>query len=59
MALPSSSRFKARCRTQDAGHDFASHPVVVAKFVRREERHMEEQFSEAYLDYKRRVRRWL
>jgi protein-S-isoprenylcysteine O-methyltransferase Ste14 len=33
--------------------------IIVTQFVRREERHMEEQFGDAYLDYKRRVRRWL
>jgi protein-S-isoprenylcysteine O-methyltransferase Ste14 len=33
--------------------------IIVTRFVRREERHMEEQFGDAYLDYKRRVRRWL
>jgi protein-S-isoprenylcysteine O-methyltransferase Ste14 len=33
--------------------------VIVTQFVRREERHMEEQFGDPYLDYKRRVRRWL
>jgi protein-S-isoprenylcysteine O-methyltransferase Ste14 len=33
--------------------------VIVTQFVRREERHMEKQFGSVYLDYKRRVRRWL
>jgi protein-S-isoprenylcysteine O-methyltransferase Ste14 len=33
--------------------------IIVTRFVHREERHMEEQFGDAYRDYKRRVRRWL
>jgi protein-S-isoprenylcysteine O-methyltransferase Ste14 len=33
--------------------------IIVTKFVRREERHMVEQFGDVYGDYKRRVRRWL
>ena len=33
--------------------------LIVSRFVHREERHMEEQFGDAYRDYKRRVRRWL
>jgi protein-S-isoprenylcysteine O-methyltransferase Ste14 len=33
--------------------------IIVTRFVRREERHMVEQFGDVYGDYKRRVRRWL
>lgn len=34
--------------------------VVISRYaVAREERYLEQQFGQAYLDYKRRVRRWL
>ena len=32
---------------------------IVTRFIRYEERAMEAQFGEAYMDYKRRVRRWI
>jgi protein-S-isoprenylcysteine O-methyltransferase Ste14 len=37
----------------------AVHPPLLDLFIRREERQLETRFGEAWVQYRRRVRRWL